>query len=125
MTTIAHKNNEKYLVNCHHGANDIERATISFILAVSASKTAKAAVFITSDASYLCTHGGTKGLVSEGFEPIEDLINQFVSNGGKIWLCPVCTTTKGIKNEDLRPGVEITGAPRTMEFLANGGKLLA
>jgi hypothetical protein len=47
MTTTT-KNQEKYLINCQEGANHIERATISFILAVTASKTSEAAVLITS-----------------------------------------------------------------------------
>ena len=115
----------KYLVNCQEGANNIERATISFILAVTASKTHEAAVFITVDATGLCVKGGADGLIKEGYEPLADLIAQFVSNGGKIWLCPVCAKTRGITAADLIEGVEIAGAPRTMEFLATGGKVLA
>ena len=122
MTT---ENQAKYLINCQEGAQHIQRATISFILAVTASKTSDAALFITSDASQLCVKGGADGLVSEGLEPISDLINQFVENGGKIWLCPVCAKVKGINENDLIDGVEIAGAPKTMAFLASGAKVLA
>lgn len=116
---------EKYLVNCQEGAGHVERATISFILATTASKTAETAVFITSDAAQLCTRGGAEGLQAEGMEPLSDLIEQFVGNGGKIWLCPICAKVKGITEDDLRTGVEIAGAPRTMEFIASGARLLA
>lgn len=116
---------EKYLVNCQEGANHVERATISFVLATSASKTAETAVFITSDAAHLCTRGGADGLQAQGMEPLSELINQFVGNGGRIWLCPICAKVKGITEEDLREGVEIAGAPRTMDFLASGARLLA
>ena len=64
-------------------------------------------------------------MVFPGLEPLEDLINQFVSNGGKIWLCPVCAKIKGIAQDDVREGVEIAGAPKTMEFLQSGAMLLA
>lgn len=124
MTTTT-ENQQKYLINCQEGANHVERATISFILAVTASKTNEAAVFITSDASQLCVKGGADGLVSEGLEPLSDLINQFVHNGGKIWLCPVCARVKGITEVDLIEGVEIAGAPKTIAFLASGGQVLA
>jgi len=117
--------NAKYLINCQEGANNIERATISFVLATTASKAAEAVVFITGDAAILTTKGGSDGLISEGMEPISDLINQFVGNGGKIWLCPICAKVKGIADSDLREGAEIAGAPRTMAFLEAGGKLLA
>lgn len=116
---------QKYLVNCQEGANHIERATISFVLAVSASKTAETVVFITSDASELCTKGGSDGLCADGMEPLSDLIDQFLGNGGKMWLCPICAKVKGITPEQLIEGAEIAGAPRTMEFLASGARLLA
>ena len=35
---------EKYLVNCAHGNNDAEKATIAFILAFTSSKTNETAV---------------------------------------------------------------------------------
>jgi predicted peroxiredoxin len=116
---------QKILVNCQDGPKDLERATISFILAVTASKTCETAVFITSDAAVLCTKGGATGLEFPGLEPLANLIDQFVGNGGKIWLCPVCAKVKGIAEEDLISGVEIAGAPKTIEFLSNGAKLLA
>ncbi|NQV45205.1 MAG: DsrE family protein [Rhodospirillales bacterium] len=115
---------QKYLINCENGANNIERATISFVLAASASKTSEAVVFITSDATNLCVKGGAEGLVYEGMEPISDLISQFTGNGGKLWVCPVCAKVKGITQDDLIDGAEIAGAPRTMDFLSTGGRLL-
>lgn len=115
----------KYLVNCQEGANNVERATVSFVLAASASKTAETAVFLTADASRLCTRGGADGLHAEGMEPLDNLIEQFIGNGGKLWLCPVCAKAKGITEDELREGAELAGAPKTMDYLANGAHLLA
>ena len=39
---------QKYLINIQEGANHLERASISLILAVSASKEHEAAMFVTS-----------------------------------------------------------------------------
>ena len=116
---------QKYLINIQEGANHLERSTISLILAVSASKEHEAAMFVTSDAADLCVKGGAEGLVAQGHEPISGLLNQFVTNGGKIWLCKVCAKVKGIKEEDLIEGVSIVGAPTSMAFLASGGKVLS
>lgn len=124
MTNPA-ENKAKYLINCEEGVNHLERASISFVLAASASKEHEAVVFITSDATVLCVKGGASGLVFQGMEPIEDLIKQFVANGGKIWLCPICAKVKGVNEDDLIEGAEIAGAPRTMAFLASGGHVLA
>jgi len=116
---------QKYLINCQEGANNIERASIAFVLAATASKTSEAAVFITSDATMLCVKGGADNLVSPGMEPITDLMNQFLGNGGKIWICPICAKVKGVTEDDLIEGAEIAGAPRTMAYLASGAMLLA
>ena len=117
--------NAKYLINCQDGGNNVERATISLILAVTASKSGEAALFITSDAAQLCIAGGADGLAAEGYEAVGDLLRAFLANGGKIWLCPACAKAKGIGPEQLVAGAEIAGAPKTMAFLASGAKLLA
>jgi predicted peroxiredoxin len=116
---------EKYLVNCEHGTTDPEKATISFILAFTSSKTNETAVFATSDASHLFGKNNRPDIVADGYEPLNGLIDGFIENGGKIWLCPACAKAKGIVQEDLLDGVEIAGAPKTMAFLASGGKTLA
>lgn len=115
----------KYLINAQHGKEDLEKASISFVLAATASKEHEAVVFITAQATYLCTNGGADGLVYDGMEPIKDLMDQFVGNGGKIWVCPICAKLKGITQDNLIEGAEIAGAPKSMAFLASGGKVLA
>jgi len=119
-------NRQKFLINCTNGKDNLERATVSFVMALSAAThNAETAVFATSDAADLCVKGGTDSLVAPGYEPLEVLVEEFVENGGKIWLCPVCAKAKGITQEDLRPGVELAGVPRTMEYMASGAQLLA
>jgi predicted peroxiredoxin len=119
-------NRPKFLINCQDGANDVERATVSFIMALSAAThNAETAVFATSDAASLCVKGGADDMVAPGYEPLSGLVEEFIDNGGHIWLCPVCAKAKGITPDDLRPGVELAGVPRTMEFMASGARLLA
>jgi predicted peroxiredoxin len=116
---------EKILINCSHGADDVERATVSLILAVTASKTSETALFLTSDASAICVKGGAASMRAEGYEPLPELLDAFVANGGRLWLCPACAKAKGITQGDLIDAAEIAGAPRTMAFLASGARLLA
>jgi predicted peroxiredoxin len=123
--TATQQTEQKYLVNCDHGADDVERATIAFVLAVTASKSCETAVFATADAVGICLRGGADGLVAEGYEPLAELMAAYRTNGGKIWLCPACAKAKGITQADLTDGVEIAGAPRTMAFLAGGAQVLA
>ena len=123
MSTTEKSN--KFLINAEYGTDNIENATISFILAASASKENEAVVFVTAAATYLCAKGGADGLVYEGAEPIKDLMDQFIGNGGRIWVCPICAKLKGVTADNLIEGAEIAGAPKSMAFLASGGMLLA
>lgn len=116
--------NQKFLLNCQYGTDNLERATIAFILATSASKTSETVVFISSDATDLCVRGALDGRAAEGYEPLADLVAQYQSNGGLIWVCPVCVKVRGLAQQDLLPGVEIAGAPRTTAYLASGARLL-
>lgn len=115
---------ERYLVNCAHGSEDAEKATIAFILAFTSSKTSETAVFITSGATELVTKS-RPNVQAQGYEALNGLVDGFVANGGKVWLCPACAKAKGLHEGDLIQGVEIAGAPKTMAYLASGAKTLA
>lgn len=115
----------KTLINCQEGLNNIERATVSFILAVTASKTNETAMFLTADAVQLCLKGKLENIQADGYEPLASLLADYLANGGKLWLCPACIKAKGISQEALISEAEIAGAPKTMAFLADGAKLLA
>jgi predicted peroxiredoxin len=115
---------DKFLVNCSYGADNPEKATIAFIVAFTSSKTSETAVFATAGASQLLVRGNAEHVQAEGYEPVKTLIDGFIENGGKIWLCPACAKAKGISDRDLIDGVEIAGAPKTMAFLASGANLL-
>ncbi len=116
---------EKYLVNCQDASSNVERATIALILAVTASKTAQTAIFVSAEGAQICVKGAVDGLVAEGYEPLADLLSQFEQNGGTLWLCPACAKAKGITAQELISNAEIAGAPKTMAFLQSGAKLLA
>ena len=94
-------------------------------MGVAASTTSETAMFVTSDAAHLCVKEGAKDLVAEGYEPLANLMDAYIENNGKIWLCPACAAAKGITQDDLCKGVELAGAARTMDFMANGAHLLA
>ena len=56
-------------------------------------------------------------IVADGYEPLNDLIDGFVANGGKIWICPACARAKGIGEDDLtRSGVDVDTERRDRMF---------
>jgi predicted peroxiredoxin len=117
--------NSKFLVNANYGPDNAEKATISFILAFTSSKTHETAVFAASGAADLLVKSKRPTVHAQGYEPLNGLIDGFVENGGKIWLCPACAKAKGVAQEDLIEGVEIAGAPKTMAYLESGARILA
>lgn len=116
---------QQYLINCEYGSDNPEKATIAFILAYTSSKTNPTAVFATSGAAGLLLRQERPEIVADGYEPLNGLIDGFIENGGRIWLCPACAKAKGITADDLIDGVELAGAPKTMEYLASGATALA
>jgi len=113
-----------YLVNSSYGPEDLERATVPFILACSAANRGPARVFLTGDALHLVVKGNATGMVAEGYTPIANLIAEFVEKGGIIWVCKVCAAVMNIAADDLIDGAEIGGAPNSMDFIEAGGKVL-
>ncbi len=116
---------DKFLVNCSYGAAEAEKATIAFILAYTSAKEHETAVFATAGATDLLLKKARPDIRVDGYESLSGLIDGFVENGGKIWLCPACAKARGVSTDDLLPGVEIAGAPKTIAFLASGARTLA
>lgn len=117
---------EKILFNCAHGKEDPERATLPFIAAnVAAASGQEAVVVCTIEAVRLGTHGGTDGVQAEGLPSLKDLYEEFVGNGGQVWLCSACTKPRGIDEGQCAKGARIVGAAVVVEEIVNGAKAVS
>ena len=113
------------LINNAFGKDNVEKASVAFIIAgASAARTGETAVFLTSEAVYLATNGGTNDLQAEGMAPLSDLVNKYVEAEGILWVCGACANAKGISSDDLIPGAEIAGAGHILGFVDNGAQVL-
>lgn len=116
---------DKLLFNCTH-KDDAERATLPFIAAnVAAIAGQQAVVLCTIDAVWLGTTGGTDGVSADGLPPLNELYEEFIGNGGEVWLCGACTKPRNITEEQLAKGAKIVGAAAVVEELVNGAKAVA
>jgi predicted peroxiredoxin len=117
---------ERLIFNCTHGKDEPERATLPFVAAnVAATAGQDAVVLCTIDAVWLGTTGGTDGIASDGLPALDDLLVEFVENGGEVWLCGACTKPRGIGEESLAKGATIVGAARVVEEVAAGARTIA
>ncbi len=116
---------DKYLINCQHGGDDLEKATVAMIVAGAASAMdGETAVFMTGESVRLATKGGVDGLAVEKYPPLTDLFEAYAENGGRLWVCPACAGARGIGAEDLIANAEIAGAARTIGFINDGAKVI-
>jgi len=116
----------KLLINCTHGREDIERATLSFVVAnVAAAADQDVVVLLTIDGVWIATKGYADDMHKEGFQPLREVIQSFIANGGKIWACGACAKPRGITDADLIAGARIVPAANAVEYLASGASSLS
>ena len=114
------------LFNCTYGKDDPERATLPFVAAnIAAAAGQQAVVLCTIEAVRLGTEGGTDGIASAGLPALKDLYEEFVGNGGEVWLCGSCTKPRGITENQCAKGAKIVGAAKVVEEITNGARAVA
>lgn len=107
--------------NCTHGKDDPERATLPYIVAnVAASADQKATVLLTIDGVWTATDGYADVIHEEGFQPLSEVMDSLLANGGEIWACGACTKPRGITEDDLVDGAKIVTAAMVVEAMTEG-----
>jgi predicted peroxiredoxin len=114
------------MIHNTHGEDDIERASLTFVVANTAlNSNQQAIVLLTIEGVWVATQGYSDGLQALGFAPLSDLIHQFVANGGELWVCGACAKPRNITQEQLIDGAQIIGAATAVEALMNGAQTLS
>lgn len=114
------------MIHNTRGKDDVERATLAFVVANTAlSSGQEATVLLTIDGVWTATKGYTDGLQAKDFAPLGSLMEQFVENGGRLWVCGACAKPRNITADDLVEGAMIVGAAAAVEALANGAQTLS
>lgn len=112
---------KKFLINCTYGKEDAERATLPFIVAnVAATADQEVVVFLTAEAVRIATSGYADSIRKEGMKPLPEVMQSYLQNGGKIWVCGACSGPRGITEADLIAGAQIMTAVNLVEHLADG-----
>ena len=57
--------------------------------------------------------------------PMNDLIENVMSSGGKVLVCPPCARVRGYAEENLLDGVTVAGAPAMLEVVKEGAATLS
>lgn len=117
---------EQVMVHNTRGKEEVERASLAFVVGNTAlSAGQEATVLLTIEGVCVATKGYCDGLQANGFEPLGDLVERFVSSGGQLWVCGACAKPRGITESDLVDGARIIGAATAVEALVNGAHTLS
>lgn len=116
----------KIMVHNTHGEDDVERATLAFVVGNAAlSSGQEATVLLTIEGVWLATPGYTDGLEANGFAPIKEVIGSFIKSGGQLWVCGACMKPRGITAEQLIEGAQMVGAATAVEAMVNGANTIS
>ena len=106
---MAEKEKIVYIVT--HGPEDPERATFPFMLATAAqAMEVEAVVALQGTSVFLAKKGFLDHVSASGLPPLKDLVNRFISEGGKILVCVPCIRDRKIEESDLIEGASTTAA---------------
>ncbi len=111
----------KLLVNLTSGKDNIDKATVAFVIAnAGIAGGQEVAVFLSVEAVLLAKHGFADDIHVEGFKPIKELIETFVAGGGMVWVCPPCANVRAVTEDTLISGAVFAGGAKLVEFLSQG-----
>jgi uncharacterized protein len=114
------------LVQNTHGKDNLERASLAFVVANTAlNANQRSTVLLTIEGVWTATRGYLNGAQAHGFAPLGELVEQFVANGGELWVCGACAKPRNVTQEQLIAGAQIVGAATAVEAMANGAQTLS
>jgi predicted peroxiredoxin len=114
------------MIHNTHGKDDVERASLAFVVGNTALSSAQEAiVLLTIDGVWVATPGYADGLQANGFLPLGELIQKFVQGGGRIWVCGSCAKPRNITEQTLISGAQIVGAATAVEAMVNGARTIS
>lgn len=106
---------QRLVVKLTAGVDEAEKVSQAFTVAVAAiSAGATVSVWLTGEASWLAVPGKAEQFSLPGATPLSEL-RDMVLTDGRLTLCTQCASRRGLSQEDLIPGVQISGAASFVE----------
>lgn len=120
------ENSKKLAIVVSRGLDD-ERAAVAWTIAnVGIAEGLEVTVFLVSAGADLVRKGAADLMRMNPLDPaLGELIANFMTNGGQVWVCPPCASVRGYGQEDLLDGVVITGAASLHGLIKDGAATLS
>lgn len=93
--------NGKLILMCTHGPEDPERATIPFVMATAAQASDVDVILgFQANGVMLIRKGCAEHVFAAGFPPLKELLDIYMENGGKLFVCGPCVKSRQINPEE-------------------------
>lgn len=116
---------EKLLIIATHAEDNPEKATLPFVVAVTAlASEMQPVVALQSMGVYLAKKGYAKMVHESSFPPVDELIDSYLSSGGKLLVCSPCMKKRGLEPSDLIEGAVIVNAPTLVKEIGEAKAVL-
>jgi predicted peroxiredoxin len=117
---------QKELVIVNSRGLDDERSSVAWSIAnTAAASDIQVTVFLVAAGVDWARKGAADVARLNPLDPtMSDMIGTFLSNDGKILVCPPCAKVRGYTEEDVIDGATIAGAPAMLEVVTRGAGTL-
>ena len=116
----------KMCVSLSFAKDNADKATVAFVIANAAVASDKdTVVFLAIEGVRIAQKGYADDVHEEGFSPLRELVANFASAGGRIWVCSPCFNKRKLDPNALLPGATIVGGAKLVEFLGDGSPCIS
>lgn len=115
-------NNEvPVLVGLTHSTDEPENVLIAYLMGVEALRAGKeAAMWLTKAGVEVAVEGFAASIEVPGAPSIADLHQEYITSGGRFFVCPVCVKLRDLGESNWTTGAEVAGAPAVYKFTGEG-----
>ncbi len=122
---MADKTEDKVVIIATHGPDDMERATLPFVMANAALAMESHAVVILQGGAVLLARTGIHDHVfAGGLPPLGDLVRSFLENGGELLVCTPCVEQRKLTKEMLLDEAQLIAGARVIQEVATATAVL-
>lgn len=110
--------NGKVVINLATGLEDPERVTIAFLVGGAAAQSGRpVTMFLTKEAVRLAQSEIAQGVACDGCPPLQQLVEQYATAGGRLLVCPICFGARKLSQDSLLDCAQIGGATPLWEWI--------
>src|SRR5215813_6742209 len=116
----------KLVISLTHAKDNSDKATVAFVIANTALVSGQeTAIFLSVEGVRLSQQGYADDIHEEGFKPLKELIDNFVDNGGQLWVCSPCFKKRALAEDKLVKNATIVGGAKLVEALSLGASCVS